>query len=263
MATGTLLPAPVLRAVDASGLPLAGALLQFYLTTTTTPTPVYTTKALTTPLANPVVADGGGLFPAIYLDPTVTYRAQLKTSGGSLIADIDPVNASFSAATQTQVNAGTDGVDYVTPLTLAAWTGIAAALGYTPVNKAADTATNLTTNPASGAATLAGYLGAPANLQNANYTLGPTDAGKKLMHTDSSPYTWTVPTDATPGLAADSVVGMVNIGAGVITIAPAAGVTLYLAGAGTTGNRTLAQWGVATLMQVGADIWLIGGVGVT
>ena len=91
--TGTLLPVPSLRAVDANGVPMSGALLQFYLTGTTTPTPVYTSATLGTPLSNPVVANSAGLFPAIYIDPTITYRAQLLTSGLSLVQDIDPVAA--------------------------------------------------------------------------------------------------------------------------------------------------------------------------
>ena len=59
---GLLLAQPVLRAMDANGVPMAGAQLQFYLTGTTTPTPVYSSATLSTPLSNPVVADSGGLF---------------------------------------------------------------------------------------------------------------------------------------------------------------------------------------------------------
>ena len=47
--------------------------------------------------------------------------------------------------------------------------------------------------------------------------------------------------------------------------APAAGVTLVLAGTGaaTTGTRTLAQGAVATILKVGTDRWYISGAGVT
>jgi hypothetical protein len=38
---------------------------------------------------------------------------------------------------------------------------------------------------------------------------------------------------------------------------------MNLAGAGTTGNRTLAQWGVATAIQVAANQWLISGTNLT
>ncbi len=163
MSTGVLLTMPVLVAVNGDGEPISGARLQFYLTGTTTPTPTYTSAALSTPNANPVVANGAGQFPAIYLDPTVTYRVQLQTATGGVLADIDPANLDVVAATQAQVNAGSATGVYVSPATLAAWTGVAAALGYTPVNKAGDMATNLAINPATPAVNSAGYLGAPGN----------------------------------------------------------------------------------------------------
>ena len=84
------------------GEPISGARLQFYLTSTTTPTPAYPSAALSTPAANPVVANGAGQFPAVYLDPTVTYRAQLQTASGGVIADIDPLNLNMVAATQAR-----------------------------------------------------------------------------------------------------------------------------------------------------------------
>src|SRR5271155_5687384 len=96
--TGNLLTMPVLRAVDANGAPLPGALLQFYVTGTTTPTNVYSSAALVTALSNPVAADAGGLFVPIYLAPTVSYRCQLQTSAGALIRDIDPVAAPSTIA---------------------------------------------------------------------------------------------------------------------------------------------------------------------
>lgn len=97
--TGGLLTEPVLRAIGADGLAMSGALLQFYVTGTTTPTNVFTTSALSVARTNPVVADSGGLFPVIFLDPNVTYRVQLKTSGGSLILDIDPFTIQANIAT--------------------------------------------------------------------------------------------------------------------------------------------------------------------
>lgn len=78
------------RATDANNNPLSGALLYFYLEGTTTPADVYSDGARITPHANPVIANAGGLFPAIYDDPSITYRAVLKTALGSTIADYDP-----------------------------------------------------------------------------------------------------------------------------------------------------------------------------
>ena len=91
--TGILITNPTYRAVDANGVPMSGAQLQWYLTGTTTPSAVFTNATLATPLANPVISDSAGLFPPMFRDPTVTYRAQLLTSLGALVQDLDPVAA--------------------------------------------------------------------------------------------------------------------------------------------------------------------------
>jgi hypothetical protein len=51
-------------------------------------------------------------------------------------------------------------------------------------------------------------------------------------------------------------------GAGVITIAITSD-TMRLAGAGTTGNRTLAANGIATAIKVTSTEWIISGTGLT
>lgn len=70
----------------------AGAKAYFYVTGTTTPQNTYQDSALTTPHANPVVADSAGVLPPIYLDPTLDYKLTLTTSAGTLIYTVDPVN---------------------------------------------------------------------------------------------------------------------------------------------------------------------------
>lgn len=108
----TLFVSPITRALDASGNPLAGAKLYFYRTGTTTSVPVYTTPALTTQHASPVVADSGGLFAPIYLDRAAAPRVVLKTSGGTTIQDIDPYDGfllSSHAFSPEQFGAAGDG----------------------------------------------------------------------------------------------------------------------------------------------------------
>jgi hypothetical protein len=39
--------------------------------------------------------------------------------------------------------------------------------------------------------------------------------------------------------------------------------TLYLAGTGTTGSRSLAQYGMATAIKLTSTTWLISGTGLT
>ncbi len=93
--------------IDSNGAPYAAAEANFYLTTTTTQTDTYTDNARTTPHANPVISDAGGQFPAIYLDPAITYRCIIKKTGaGATIVDIDPVHAPILAADIDAVDSG-------------------------------------------------------------------------------------------------------------------------------------------------------------
>src|SRR5689334_11062250 len=69
---------------------LAGSKLTFTINGTTTPQNTYQDEALTTPHANPVVADASGLFPKIYLDPRApSYRVRWTTAANVLIYQID------------------------------------------------------------------------------------------------------------------------------------------------------------------------------
>jgi hypothetical protein len=257
---GNLLPAAVWRAIDQNGLTMAGAKLQFYLTGTTTAASVYANATLATALSNPVVADGAGLFPAIYLDPTVTYRMQLQTSGGQVIADVDPVSVTVTEATLAQVNAGLVTGVYVSPAKLAAWTGIAAALGYTPLNKAGDTATNLTLAFSSFASNSAGYLGAPVNEEDVAYTFALSDSGKMVRANNGAAMAYTIPPSTFP---VGTAIVVRNVGAGVVTITRGSGVSLMLAGSGTSKDVALAQWGFATLIQEATNSWVISGTGIS
>jgi hypothetical protein len=56
---------------------------------------------------------------------------------------------------------------------------------------------------------------------------------------------------------------IINFNAGAVSIAQGAGLTMRLAGSATTGSRTLAGYGVATVWFAnGAECW-ISGAGVT
>lgn len=76
---------------SSAGFPQAGALLYFYTTATSTPKNTYSDSALTIPNANPVVADAGGVWPAIYLSQDVNYRVTARTALGTLIYTQDDV----------------------------------------------------------------------------------------------------------------------------------------------------------------------------
>jgi hypothetical protein len=81
---------------DGNGDPYPGALAYFYLTETTTDADVYEDADLATPHSQPVEADSDGLFPAIYLDPTVDYKLTLRESDSTLIYTTDPASPRIS-----------------------------------------------------------------------------------------------------------------------------------------------------------------------
>jgi hypothetical protein len=95
----------------------------------------------------------------------------------------------------------------------------------------------------------------PQNSQGA-YTLVAADNGKHILATG----TITIPTDV---FAAGQVVCIVNNTTGNITIAQGASTTVYLAGVGTTGNRTLALRGVATVICTASNTFTVIGGGLS
>jgi microcystin-dependent protein len=85
-----LFTAPKFQPLDATGALMPASYVQFYLSDSTTPVDVYADGDLNTPLANPVVSDSDGVFPFIYMDPEVTYRAQFYNAANELVWDCDP-----------------------------------------------------------------------------------------------------------------------------------------------------------------------------
>ena len=68
---------------------LSGATISFYFTGTTNLAPIYTDATLTVAKANPVSVASGAVLPAVFLDPTVTYRCYTLFTDGST-QNIDP-----------------------------------------------------------------------------------------------------------------------------------------------------------------------------
>jgi parallel beta-helix repeat protein len=89
---------PVQQESGSSGASLSGAKLYFYTSGTTTDKTVYQDSTLSTPHAQPVVADATGRFDAIYMSKT-TYKVVLKDSADVTIWTVDPYVAEDSVAT--------------------------------------------------------------------------------------------------------------------------------------------------------------------
>jgi hypothetical protein len=103
------------------------------------------------------------------------------------------------------------------------------------------------------------------NSQSAAYTTVLTDSGKHIYHpsADTTARTFTIDSNANVAYSIGTALTFVNdTSGGVITIA-ITGDTLILAGAGTTGSRTLAANGIATALKIGTTRWMISGTGLT
>jgi hypothetical protein len=103
----------------------------------------------------------------------------------------------------------------------------------------------------------------PVNAQSVNYTAVLADAGKAIYHpiADNNARTFTIPANASVAYTIGTVISFVNL-INTVTIAITTD-TMYLAGPGTTGSRTLAAYGVCTAMKVAATTWVISGTGLT
>jgi len=99
----------------------------------------------------------------------------------------------------------------------------------------------------------------PINTQNTGYTLQASDAGKVVNMTTGNV---TVPAGvfASPFGQAITIYNDQNASNAVVS---SAGVTLRLAGTAATGNRTLARYGLATVVCVSANTFVISGAGLT
>lgn len=110
-----------------------------------------------------------------------------------------------------------------------------------------------------------GFRNIPQNSQSAAYTLVLGDSGKHILHpsADTTARTFTIPANSSVAFPIGTAITFINQnGAGVITIAITTD-TMRLAGAGTTGSRTLAANGVATCIKVTSTEWIISGTGLT
>jgi len=109
-----------------------------------------------------------------------------------------------------------------------------------------------------------GFRNTPVNSQSAAYTAVLADAGKTIFHpaSDNNARTFTIPANSSVAYAVGTVLTFVNLAEADVTIAITDD-TLYLAGAGTTGSRTLAEYGIASAVKLASTTWLISGNGLT
>jgi hypothetical protein len=103
----------------------------------------------------------------------------------------------------------------------------------------------------------------PQNSKSTAYTTVLADANKHILHptADNNARTFTIAANAAVAYPIGTAITFVNQ-INTVTIAINSD-TLVLAGAGTTGSRTLAANGMATALKIDSTTWMISGSGLT
>ena len=97
------------------------------------------------------------------------------------------------------------------------------------------------------------------NNQTAGYTCVLADAGKTIYMVTAGAFT--IPANSSVAYAIGTAITFVNLTTSC-TI-PITSDTMYMAGTGSTGTRTLAQYGIATALKVTSTTWIINGTGLS
>jgi hypothetical protein len=106
-----------------------------------------------------------------------------------------------------------------------------------------------------------GYMGIPQNSATTGaYGVVAADAGTHIYSTATR--TVTIPANATIAMPVGATIVFVAGSGATVTIAITSD-TMYLAGPGTTGSRTLAPFGMATAIKITSTAWIISGNGLT
>ena len=204
--------------------------------------------------------------------PVVTTLPQTGYSYTVINNSTGAVTVNSSGANLVQLMAAGSRATFIcvllTGTTAASWT-----VEYTPA--VSTTIVDSDTNPVAGNAVFdglalkaggnatdnLGYLNIPQNSTAVDYTLVLGDAGKHIYETGASK-TITIPANASVAYPIGTAVTFIATDAGGCSIAITTD-TLRWAQDGSTGTRTLAQYGIASAIKVTSTVWIISGVGLT
>ena len=213
-----------------------------------------------------------GLSTCLLKDGSQTATASIPFAQGiSVVSPLITTSTTFALVNTTATTLNFAGA--ATALNVGATTGTAtfsnptlatASTTLTLFNTTATTvnfagaATTLNIGAALGTATLAGSW-CPQNSQSAAYPIVAADANKHILHptADNNARTFTIPANGSIAFPIGTLITIVNE-INTVTIAITTD-TLTLMGAGTTGSRTLAANGIATMLKVASTSWVISG----
>ena len=106
-----------------------------------------------------------------------------------------------------------------------------------------------------------GYMGIPQSATATTGTLVIGDAGKHI-YVNTNSQTITIPANAAVPYPIGTAISFIA-GLSATTMNIANNDTMYLAGTGASGTRTLAANGMATAIKIAATVWYISGTGLT
>ena len=206
------------------------------------------------------LATGAATFLATPTSANLAALLTDKTGSGANVHATSPtlVTPTLGVASATSINK----VALTAPATGSTLT-IADGKTLTASNSITLAGTDSTTMTFPPASASVGYLNIPQNAQTSAYTLVLADSGKHIyMAAAQAATTMTIPANGTVAFPIGTAVTFVNMSANAMTIAITTD-TMYLGGTGTTGSRTLAQYGTATALKMTSTTWIISGSGLT
>jgi len=117
-------------------------------------------------------------------------------------------------------------------------------------------------NSPAGVGAAIGYRDIPQVAFSANATAAISDAGKHFYSTTAGNLSLLIPTNTNVAFPTGATLTVVVNAAGNVLVNADTGVSLYMAGSSTTGNRVVGAYGLASVMKVATDTWVISGTGV-
>lgn len=256
-----LAPQPKAQFFDASGSPLVGGKVFTYAAGTTTPLETYTDETGTTPNTNPVILDSRGECN-LWFSPASSYKVVLKSATDVLQWTVDNISTYGTLASQNSNNVAITG-GTITGVTLTVnvvgdVSGNAGTVTNGVYLDAVQTVTNKTLTGMASASTVKDSLGTDYTIgfrsipQSLNTTAAASDIGKHLYVSATT----TVPSGV---FVAGNEFLVVNSSGSAVTLTQGAGTTLRLGGTATTGSRTVAAYGVASVLCVGTETFYVTG----
>ena len=205
-----------------------------------------------------LLSGGAGIRGNVYAD-NIVLTGNLSVRS---ITSTGTINASISTSNTLTIGTGLSGTSFngSVPVTIAIDSSVTTiSNSQNLTNKTVTSLGNTSTIFDGGSSAYAiGYKAIPPSSTSSG-NLALTDAGKHVYVSAGV----TVPPNSTAAFDTGTVITIVNSSASSITVTQGSGVTLRLSGSASTGNRTLAAYGLCSCIKVATDTWYISGSGMT